>query len=79
MEAKIPLDAHGNPITDEDDGDLGGSVPLQEDLAEERQPLAASADAELNLDSAHEEHRVGFRTTSEASFTDYRWLFPSSP
>lgn len=79
MEAKIPLDPHGNPIADEEDGDLGGSVPLQEGLDEERQPLARSADAELNLDSAREEHRVGFRTTSEASFTDYRRLFPSSP
>ena len=78
MEAKIPLDAHGNPITDEEDGDLGGSVPLQEGLDEERRPLAASADAELDLDSAREEHRVGFRTTSEASSTDYRRLFPLS-
>lgn len=72
MEAKVPLDAHGNPITDEEDGDLGG-VPLQEGVAEERQPLAASVDLELNLGSAYEEHRVGFRTTSEASRTDYRW------
>lgn len=78
MEAKIPLDAHGDPITDEEDGDLGGSMPLQEGLAEERQPLAAIADTELNLGSAREEYRVGFRTTSETSRTDYWWPSPGA-
>ncbi|KZT65966.1 TPT-domain-containing protein [Daedalea quercina L-15889] len=56
METKVPLDVHGNPITDdEEDGDAG-SLPLQESLAEERQPLAA--ESELNLESGHENRRV---------------------
>jgi len=57
MDASVPLDAHGNPIIDTDEGgDADGSMPLREGFAEEQQPLAA--ESELNLDSGAEDRQV---------------------
>ncbi|KAH9920106.1 triose-phosphate transporter family-domain-containing protein [Fomitopsis serialis] len=57
MDATVPLDAHGNPIIDTDQGgDADSSMPLQEGFAEEREPLAA--DSDLILESGAEDRRV---------------------
>ncbi|TFY54322.1 hypothetical protein EVJ58_g8930 [Rhodofomes roseus] len=67
MDANVPLDAHGNPITDDDEGgDAADSLPLQEGFAEERQPLVA--EPEPNLEAGSEERRVGVPSEEAGPF-----------
>ncbi|PCH43555.1 TPT-domain-containing protein [Wolfiporia cocos MD-104 SS10] len=49
MESSVPLDAHGNPISEDEEDKLVDSLPLHDTFIEERQPLASEPDAVTGL------------------------------